>query len=185
MRDRFGIFCGRRARRFVQGAGLLLAISGAPGCSESVISVLPARSLAQHAETPVTVAVDATSVRLPMRVSGTSVTYGDVDRALSRSIETAIARALPKLRLGSGQRLSLFVEILEARAEYGDGRLVITLDTRATLRRVSGNTYVAQTHAHARHSGHVKVAHGSPVIIACIDSIATQLSGWLLGLDLR
>lgn len=179
------ISVGRHGRTFVHGAGLLLALAAPPACSESIISVLSAHSLTKRAEAPITVTVDATNVRLPMRVSGTAVAYSDVDRALARSIEVAAERALPKVGLEPGQRMSLFVEIIEARAEYAEGRLIVILDTRATLRRVRGNAYIAQTHAHVSHSGHVRLARGGPVVVACTDSIAAHLSGWLLGLDLH
>lgn len=168
----------------VRSACLACALIAA--CSQTVISVLPAQTPRQiRAPVPVEVAVDATGVFMPMHVSGAGVAYSDVDRALARSLESALAAVFPRLSLASDQRLLLRVEILETHAEYAEGRLVVRMATRATLRRVRGNAYIAQTHAHTSHSALVSPQRGSSVVIACTDAISTELSGWLLGLELH
>jgi hypothetical protein len=174
------------AAGFVQSACLACALLSTSACARSVISVLPAQAMAQEAvPQPVSVRVDATTVRLPLVVSGAEVAFSDVDRALSRSVRKAIAAPMSKLTLAPGAHLDLQVEIVEAHAEYSHERLVVGLAARATLRREKGNAYVAQTHAHATASEHGPAAHGATAVLVCTDSIATDLARWLLGLDLR
>src|SRR5262249_25519976 len=102
------------AAGFVQSACLGFALLSAPRCAPSVIAVLPAQTTAQDvALQPVSVRVDATTVRLPLAVSGADVAFSDVDRALSRSVRKAIAAPVSKLTLAPGTHLDLQVEIVE------------------------------------------------------------------------
>jgi hypothetical protein len=116
-------------------------------------------------------------------VSGSHVGYTDVDRLLGRSIVTALAPIETRAATGP-RRFTLSVELTDARAEYSGGRLVIGLTARATLRDRTGNTYLAQTHAHANASRALPPEHGGTVAVACANAIGEQLAGWLLGFDL-
>ncbi len=128
-------------------------------------------------------AIDVTSVHLPLAVSGANVAYSDVDRALGRSIarETAGFEG----RWGSaGRPLELDVELIEAHAEYAGGRLVVRLTTRSTLRDRAGNRYIAQTYARGSDSATVVVDQGGAVVRSATDAVGRRLAGWLAGLDL-
>jgi hypothetical protein len=176
----------RMTAGFVQCACLAWAVSSSAACSPSIVSVLPTQASAPLAATqPVSIRVDATTVRLPLVVSGGDVAFSDVDRALSRSVQKAILAPISKLTLAPSTHLDLQIEIVEAHAEYSRERLVVGLAARATLRRERGNAYVAQTHAHATASEHGPSSLGASAVLACTDSIASQLAGWLQGLDLH
>lgn len=117
-----------------------------------------------------------------MPVWGSDVAYAGVDRALEEAISRA---ALPVLaERGGARRYELFIELVEARADYAGNRLVVALTVRATLRNRSGNAYVAQTHAHAAVSLLAPPESGANEVRAAAAAIAAKLSGFLLGLEL-
>ncbi|HEX4338862.1 MAG TPA: hypothetical protein VH062_23310 [Polyangiaceae bacterium] len=152
------------------------------GCaSQRVVSVLSQNDLHAMSAVAPSVVVEATSVRLPMPVSGAAVAYADVDRALDEAISAA---AVPVLEAHGRGRYELVVELIEAHAEYAGSRLVVALTVRATLRGRAGNTYVAQTHARATASGAVAPEQGGSVVLTASHSIASKLAGFLLGLEL-
>ena len=130
------------------------------------------------------VVVDATNTHLPLAISGANVAYGDLDRALARAVEGALARLSGELAARHARRLELAVELVEAHAEYARERLVVRLTVRATLRESSGNVYLAQTHAHASASAVIAPERGATVVSDCDAAIARQLSGWLDGMSL-
>jgi L-asparaginase II len=171
---------------FVVGRVFSIALLFAGCGGERVISVLPARTaIAAEASPPLRVAVDTTSTHLPLVVSGASIAYGDVDRALARAVEHALDPTLAELARRNARKLDLSVELLEARAEWTQDRVTVRLAVRATLRENAGNVYLAQTHAHASASAAVPAEHGAQVVLDCTDSIGRKLSGWLTGMDLR
>ena len=125
------------------------------------------------------VLVDSAEVRLPLHVSGSELAFIDLDRALVLSIE----RAFETVNLGSSAHTRasfvVLVELLNARAAKSSERLVVELVARVTLRRNPGNLYVAQTHAHARCAGTIDATKGASTVRSCIDSVASQLQGWM------
>jgi hypothetical protein len=158
----------------------------AAGCAIPVVSVLPTQASTgapPRSPGPIAVVLNATAVRLPLVVSGADIAYGDVDRALARSVEQSLQSASPRLTLPPGAHLQLQVEIVDARAEYSSERLVIEMAVRATLRHTKGNAYIAQTHAHSTASAHAPPSRSASAVLACTDSIANQLTGWLLGIE--
>ncbi|HEX3777661.1 MAG TPA: hypothetical protein VHV51_24495 [Polyangiaceae bacterium] len=167
--------------RLISVAALVIGCGGG-----SVVSVLPARAPTEAERAPpLRVAVDATSTHLPLAVSGASVSYGDVDRALAQSIEHALSTTKRELAESDAHALGLSIELVDAHAEYTRDRLVVRMGVRATLRQSSGNVYLAQTHAHASASAMTSAERGAPVVLECADSIGRQLSGWLAGMDLH
>jgi hypothetical protein len=153
---------------------------------EQVVSVLPARAPSELEAAPqVRVAVDATSAHLPLAVAGASIAYSDVDRAIARAVERALAPAATDLTRRSARKLGLSIELVEAHAESTQGRVLVRLTVRATLRENTGNVYLAQTHAHASASSALPAERGALVVLNCADSIAQQLAGWLAGIDLH
>jgi hypothetical protein len=73
----------------------------------------------------------------------------------------------------------LALELTQADAAWSEGRLIVTLGVRATLRTRVGRTYLAQTQANCRQSGVLPAARGAPVIFACMERIGRDLAGWL------
>jgi hypothetical protein len=170
----------------VVGRVISIAVLVASCGGERVVSVLPTRVPTEaEASPPLRVAVDTTSAHLPLAVSGASVAYGDVDRALARAVERALEPTLSDLTRRNAHKLTLSVELVEAHAEATRDRLIVRLAVRATLRENAGNVYLAQTHAHANASAAVPAEHGAPVVLDCVDSIGLKLAGWLGGMDLR
>jgi hypothetical protein len=132
-----------------------------------------------RADIPLEVLTRSTGVRDPLPVDGSSVTYGDVETALGHAISTA---AVPwadghKQKRPEGWQLS--VEMIAADAGFSEGRLIVTLGVRATLRTRLGRTYLAQTQANCRKSGLVPPERGAPVLFACMEGIGRDLTGWL------
>jgi len=131
------------------------------------------------------VSLDASSARLPLDVSGASVAYGDVDRALIESIERATRPLAEELVRRRARPLELTLELVNAHAEYDHGRLLVRLGVRATLRERAGNLYLAQTHARATASAALPAERGSNVVLDATNALGDQLSNWLAGMDLR
>jgi hypothetical protein len=162
---------------------IVLIVVGCTG--PRVISILPTEVTGEEERAPaLSVAVDASNTHLPLPISGASIAYGDVDRALARAIERALGRLSGELAARHARRLELAVELVEAHAEYVRERLVVRLTVRATLRESTGNVYLAQTHAHASASAVIAPEHGATVVSDCDAAIARQLSGWLDGMSL-
>ena len=156
------------------------------GCSSpSIVSVIRSPSHAPRPGSRLEIRVDATSAHLPLNVVGASVAFADVDRALERSVEQALAPLEDELEAHHASRRELFVELTSAHVEYIRGQLVSELTVRATLRQMSGNAYLAQTHAHSNASSTTAPESGAFVLIQCTDAIASQLSGWLSGMNLN
>ena len=59
------------------------------------------------------------------------------------------------------QRWQIAVEIINADATYHDGRLLVTLGVRATLRTRSTRTYLAQTQAYCSQGGVITAERGA------------------------
>jgi len=168
-----------RGAALVSGLALSLA-----GCAPHVVSVLSAtQGAAAERPMPLHVMVESTAVRLPLPVGGANVAFSGVDRALLRSTERAFSPILSKL--GGARRFEVIVELIEARAEYSGDQMVITLETRATLRATVGNAYIAQTHAHASATASGPPERGQDAVRGATDAIGKQLAGWLLGQDLE
>ncbi len=177
-----------RAMRLLTRCWLLCALF--IGCEPShLVSVMPTRVVLRpplaNAEQKLRVVVETSSVRLPLAVYGSNIYLADIDRALEASIATAAQPIKNDLSARNAKSYVLLVEIIEAHADYSAGLLTVRLATRVTLRERLGNTYIAQTHAHASNTLAVSPANGSQVVLKCIDSIGIQLSGWLSGIALN
>ena len=156
------------------------------GCSSvQLVSVLPSSAATSptHAEDPLQVRVDISSVHLPLRVAGTDTAFIDVDRALYAAIETALSTTKSRLVQGA-TTYTLHVELIKARAELASDRVVVGLTVRATLKLKTGNVYIAQTHAHANQSSPYLPSHGADAAIHCANAIGAELQGWVGGLPL-
>ncbi len=178
--------CTRRdVNRF---SSIALAALVAACATEHVVSVLPvdAKDHAGAVTPPVLgVDVESTSVKLPLPVNGTDVAYRDVDRALANSVEHATTDRAATLFAEQKHAYQLFVELVDAHADYAADRLVVRLAVRATFRRATGNVYIAQTHARCAISELVPPESGAAVVRRCADSIGRDLDRWLSGIELH
>jgi hypothetical protein len=162
--------------RVVPAALVALALSACGG--PRLVPILPhagAPDLGTGA--PLAIEARASGAVDPMSISGSSVRYGDVAPALRQAVlgETR--------RFGAGQttpnELALAVELIEEQAEYARDRFSVALVVRATLRRRSGNVFVAQTQAVCRESALVTPPQGAPVVYRCMLRLGSTLEGWL------
>jgi hypothetical protein len=125
----------------------------------------------------------STAVKDPLVVVGTDVAYADLEGALGHAITTATipwAEEHVAERPGGWQ---LFVEVIEAKAEFDGGRLIVTMNTRATLRTRGDHDYLAQTQAPCREAGLTIPEKGAPVVYSCMSRIGRDLASWLGGVN--
>jgi hypothetical protein len=130
-------------------------------------------------EVPLEIITRSTNVADPLPVDGALITYGDIETTLGHAISTA---AVPWADLHRAQRpegWQLFVELTRAEASYREGRLLVALDARATLRTRYGRIFLAQTRVNCRQGGIVPVERGAPVIFTCMEQVGRDLAGWL------
>jgi len=135
-------------------------------------------------ETPLEVVTRSTAVQDPLPVHGSTASYSELENALGVAISSATvpwAASVKGKRRGGWQ---LFAEIVQAYAEYNDGRLMVILSVRATMRTRVGNTYVAQVASRCHEAAIVPPERGAPVVYTCMNRIGRDLSGWLGGLEL-
>lgn len=145
----------------------LLAAAGVP------VTVTPGK------EIPLEVVTRSTGVRDPLPVEGSGVAYGDIETTLGHAVSSAGVPWAEAHRAQRPEGWQLFVELINADATHHDGRLVVTLGVRATLRTRTGRTYLAQTQANCRQGGVVPVERGAPVVFSCMERIGRDLAGWL------
>ncbi|HTQ05026.1 MAG TPA: hypothetical protein VMI54_14275 [Polyangiaceae bacterium] len=148
-------------------------------CTPEAISVLAAPNSAEGAnDSPLRVNVDATSVHLPLRAAGERVVFVDLDDAVRRAVDVDLAPSRELLRRRGGHPLDLLVELVAARAEQTDGRLVVYLTARATLRERAG-AYVGQTHARAATAGPSAPEHGVAVVRQAADALGAKVADFV------
>jgi hypothetical protein len=149
----------------------LLSAAGIP------ITYTPARDV------PLEVVTRSTAVKDPLVVLGTDVSYADIEAALGHAISTA---TVPWAENHVAQRpggWQLSVEVIEAKAEYEGGRLIVTMNTRATLRTRQDHDYLAQTQVPCRDAGLIPPENGAPIIYSCMSRIGRDLASWLGGVQ--
>jgi hypothetical protein len=132
---------------------------------------------------PLEVVTRGTAVADPLPVAGSSVSYGDVEAALGLAISSAGVPWAEAHRAKRPEGWQLYVELTRAVADESRGRLIVTLDVRATLRARAGNVYIAQTQAHCRQAGLVEAADGGPVVYACMSRVGRDLTAWLAAVE--
>jgi hypothetical protein len=176
-------------RRLV--TGLLMGVcTMAGGCTHPMGTTVPLLSAAgipitytPPRDVPLEVVTRSTAVSDPLVVAGSRVSYADIESALGHSITTATvpwAEDHVAQRPGGWQ---LSVEVIEAKAEYERGRLIVTMNTRATLRGRQDHDYLAQTQVPCREAGLTLPENGAPIIYSCMSRIGRDLASWLGGLQ--
>jgi hypothetical protein len=134
-------------------------------------------------ETPLEIVTRGTAVKDPLVVAGTRVSYTDVESALGHAITTATVGWAEDHAGARSGGFELSVELVEAKAEYDEGRLVVTMNTRATLRTRQEHDYLAQTQVPCRQAGLLEADLGAPVIYSCMSRIGRDLASWLGGIQ--
>jgi len=125
----------------------------------------------------------STAVRDPLPVEGTDVSYADLEGALGHAVSSATVPWADGHRAERPGGWQLFVEIIQADSSYESGRLIVTLNTRSTLRTRSGNVYLGQTQARCREAGLTTPDKGAPVVYSCMTHLGRDLAGWLGGIQ--
>ncbi len=166
-------------------AGGAVVVCLGSGCSSSTqtIPLLHAAgaplTLTPQKAVPLEVVTRSTGVDDPLPVSGSSISYAELEATLSIAISTAAAPWAfdhQSQRPGGWQ---LAIDVTRAEAAYRDGRLFITINVRATLRDRTTRDYLAQSLAECRQAGLVPENEGAPVIYSCMSRMGRDLAGWL------
>jgi hypothetical protein len=134
---------------------------------------------AERDRTPLEVITKGTGVADPLPVAGTQVAYEHVETQLGFAIlnaSTAWSDAHPAPP-GGGYQLT--VELTRAEAKWSDGRLRVSLGSRATLRNRAGNRYIAQTNARCDQAGLAPPEAGAAIFDSCTRQIGHTLASWL------
>ncbi len=111
-------------------------------------------------------------VRDPLPVSGASVSYAGLEFALQEAVIRSVRPRHDDV---------LTIELIAADAEYGHGRLSVSLVVRATLRAKSGNAFLGQTQVVCRDGEILAAEHGGQVVWSCMTRLGQDLGGWLDG----
>jgi hypothetical protein len=172
-------------------AGSLLVSLFAGGCAHAgggatTVPLLTAAGIpitfTPPGEVPLEVVTRSTAVKDPLVVTGSDVSYADLEAALGHSISSA---TVPWAEQHIAQRpggWQLSVEVTEAKAEYeSSGRLIITMNTRSTLRTRRDHDYLAQVQVPCREAGLTTPDKGAPVVFSCMSRIGRDLASWLGG----
>ncbi len=161
----------------------MLCLAGCVRGAPVIVPLLAAGAPAESAEVSLEVVTKSTAVPDPLPVHGAAVDYGELEPALGHTVASAAAAWANAHGVKHPDGWQLFVELTQATAEYKDGRLMVALNVRATLRTRKGNTYLAQTHANCSQAGLVAPDAGAPVVLGCMSHIGRDLAGWLSGID--
>lgn len=157
-------------------------LGGSIACS--TVHVVPlVGSEPQRAPSSVEVVARTTAVRNPLPVGGASVAYGDLEVALERATNRASIAWGEARKAKHPEGAQLFVELTQAVADFKEGRLIVSLVARVTLRTRIGGAHIAQTQLGCSESGLVAPEHGAPVVNACIQRLGDDLAGWLAAID--
>jgi hypothetical protein len=129
-------------------------------------------------DSPIRVSLETSGVRLPLRVAGDNVVFSELDRAVEQAIEAHLAASRELVRRRGSPPLELTVELVQARAELTDGRLLVELTTRATLRELAG-VYLAQSHPRASAAGSAGDAHGVSIVRQAADTLGQKVADFV------
>jgi hypothetical protein len=137
-----------------------------------------------HEGTPLEVVTRSTAVDDPLTIKGSNIVYGEIEPALGFAISSATVPWASQVKPKRTGGFQLLAEVVQAYVEYDDGRLMVILNVRATLRARVGNTYIAQVASRCREASVTPPEKGAPVVYTCMSRIGRDLAGWLGGLEL-
>jgi hypothetical protein len=168
---------------------VLLFAAGCGGHSMEIVPLLTAAGipLTSPATVPLEVVTRSTAVRDPLPLRRTDIVYGDIEAALGHAVSSSTVPWANGHRKSAGANedgWQLFVEIINADAQYEGGRVIFSVGVRATLRGRAGNVYLAQTQTSCRQGGIVAPDKGAPIMYRCMMEVGHDLAGWLDGVDL-
>lgn len=173
-------------RRWITAALASTIVScGAP--ARGVVTLTsPARvpRPAERDRVPLEVVTRGTGVADPLPVEGTGVAYGQVETSLGWSVLDAATAWSDAHPVAPGGGFQLTVELTRAEAKWTNGRLSVSLGSRATLRSRLGNRYIAQTNARCDQAGLSAPEAGQPIFDSCTKHIGRTLASWLDGVAL-
>ncbi len=183
---------GRYSRRVgllaCLAVGALGALGAVVGCASSPVVTVPLVRTAglpfvttPSSTIPLEVVTHSTAVPDPLPVRSTNVAYADLEHTLGFAVSSGLTSWAASRTSPPKEGWQLFVDLTQARAEYVDGRLFVSLAVQATLRTRAG-TYVGQTTASCRQAGLVAAQDGAPIFYTCMTHLARDLDGWLGGL---
>jgi hypothetical protein len=166
---------------------LLGALAAGCGSHATTVPLLTAAGIPMTvtptSQIPLEVVTRSTAVRDPLPVTGSDVAYADIEGALGHAVSSAAVPWADAHRAKNPEGWELLVEVIQAEAEYSDGRLIVTFNTRSTLRTRVGNEYIAQTQVRCREAGLTTPEKGGPVVYACMTHLGRDLAGWLGGVQ--
>ena len=169
-------------------AVLALSVAGCGGGGTEIVPLLAAAGvpLTPPVTVPLEVVTRSTAVRDPLPLRNTYVVYGDIEAALGYAVSSATVPWAASHRRGTTTKegWQLFVEIINADAQYEGGRVIFSVGARATLRGRAGNVYLAQTQTSCRQGGIAPPDKGGPIMYRCMMEVGRDLAGWLEGVDL-
>jgi hypothetical protein len=176
----------RIQRAALFGLGMLAACASTP----HIVPLLRVAGapVTPNINAPLEVVSRSTGVPDPLPVRNSDFEYGDLEGALGIAVSTAAAPWAQAHREDDtakhgGWKVMVDMVSAEANLEPG-GRIVISLDVRATLRTRSGNVYLGQTQVGCRDGGLVSADQGAPVLYRCMMHMGRDLVGWLDGVRL-
>ncbi len=171
----------------VRAALLVVGVVAGCGGHEKTIPLLTAAgipvTLTPSSDVPLEVVTRSTAVRDPLPVEGSAVSYADIEGALGHAVSSATVPWAQAHRDKQPGGWELLVEVIQAQAEWDGDRLVVTFNTRSTLRTRVGNQYIAQTQARCREAGLTSPERGGPVVYSCMTHLGRDLAGWLGGVE--
>jgi hypothetical protein len=155
----------------------------AGGCGAYTVPLLSAAGMpvtqTPSRDIPLEVVTRSTGIPDPLPVDGSLTRYGDVETTLGHAISTAAVPWADAHRAQRPEGWQLTVELTQADATYRQGRLVLTLNTRATLRTRTDRTFLAQTQASCRTGAVIAPEQGAAVVVSCMERLGRDLAGWL------
>jgi hypothetical protein len=162
---------------------LLLGVLFLIGCGRSTVPLLKSAGVpltpTPSGDIPLEVVTRSTDVRDPVPVSGSRVSYAEMEAALGHAVSSAAvpwAQANRKRRPGGWQ---LYLEIISADVEHTGGRLIVSMTVRSTLRGRMGTVHIAQGETGCRDAGLVPAENGAPVVYSCMMRIGRDVVQWL------
>ena len=171
-------------------AALLLALALGAGCEppSTVVRLLHVSGAPQTYTpppgAPLEVVARTTSVRDPMPVDGSPISYGELEPALAHAVASAAvpwAESHPIKAGASGYQI--VVEMTRAEARFDGSRTEVWFDLGVTLRTRERRRYIAQTHVRCDEAAPVAPNDGGPLVYSCLTGMSRDLAGWLGGID--
>jgi hypothetical protein len=169
--------------------GLTVTVVSTAACHRNIKTVALLReagapwTVTPRPEIPLEIITRSTAIPDPLPVQGAEVVYADLEHSLAHAVGSATVPWAEAHRSQRPEGWQLFVELVQAEAQYEDQRLKITMSVRATLRTRYSSTYLAQTHANCQHASLVRADQGATVIYSCMARLGRDLAGWLGGVE--